>query len=212
MRTRWVFSVLALTLLLAISSLASTIVIGPFPDFAGWVEKSASVTLNTSVKFHIPWDGNISITDKITVRVTVRIPVFTPTYVRITTINVNQIVDPLSFFDIYAYDLDPLNPGTNLTGFNALDPELVPLSSETFIGVSGTEYSAPVQEAYLGDLPTMFPDFNLSAFANGDPGSIVYVAGPAEIPFADVPEPCTLGLLTLGAWAVMKRQTAFRIF
>jgi hypothetical protein len=193
---------IGVTLLLAVPSMAGVLTFGPYPDFAGYVTQTSSITLPTSytASVHIPFDGNINIhiTDRITVRVTTSVPVYVPSYVRIKIFGDPQIEDPLSFFDIYARDLDPMNPGTHLTGFSPTNPELIPLSAETFIGVSGTEYPAPVQAVYVGDLPMVVPDFDLSAFAGADPGSIVFLAGPGNIPLADVPEPASLALLALG--------------
>jgi hypothetical protein len=201
MSIRLMSVIVVVTLLFTAPVTAGVVTLGPFPDFAGYVNETVSVTLDTSGTVHIPWDGNIKISDKITVRVTRPVPVYVPSYVRITIVGDPQIQDPLSFFDIYAQDLDPSNPGSTLSGFNASDPELIPLSSETFIGLSGTGYPAPVQAVYLSDLPMVVPDFDLSAFAQGDPGSIVYLAGPGNVPSADaiVPEPSTIALLVVAA-------------
>jgi hypothetical protein len=208
MRTRILFLAVALTSLLAMNSTAGVITFGPVRDFAGWEYVATSVVVPTEFTstFHIPGDGNVSIHlhDSITVRVTQAVPIYVPSYVRIKIVGDPQIEDPLSFFDIYAKDLNPGNPGTSLSGFNASNPELIPLSAEKFIGLSGTEYPAPVQALYLADLSLVFPDFDLSAFSQGDPGSIVYVAGPGNVPSADaiepdVPEPSTVVFLGLGA-------------
>jgi hypothetical protein len=205
MRSRILFLAVALTLLLAIPSTAGTITFGPVPDFAGYMYVTSNVVVPTEFNstFHIPFDGNVSIHihDSINVRVTTAVPIYVPSYVRIKIVGDPVIEDPLSFFDIYAQDLNPSNPGTSLTGFNAANPEIIPLTAERFIGLSGTEYPAPVQAVYLGDLPSLLPDFDLSAFAGGNPSSIVYVAGPGSIPSADaiVPEPSTLVLLGVGA-------------
>jgi hypothetical protein len=197
MRIRLLLLAVATTLLFAPPASAGTITLGPFPDFAGFMNVTSSVVVNTYGTVHIPWDGNIVIRDKITVRVTHPVPIFVPSYVRIKIFGDPQIEDPLSFFDIYAKDLNPAIPGTSLSGFSPTDPELIPLTSETFIGLSGTEYPAPVQAVYLGDLPYIVPDFDLSAFANGNPNTIVYLAGPGNVPAADavVPEPSTIALL-----------------
>jgi hypothetical protein len=217
MRTKIMYLATAITLLFAVHSTAGTITYGPYPDFAGYLTQTSSMTLPTvfNANIHIPGDGNITIgiTDRITVRVTRPVPVYVPSYVRINIVGDPEILDPLSFFDIYAQDLDPEDPGTSLTGFNATTPELIPLSSETFIGVSGMQYPSPVQAVYLGDLPLIFPDFDLSAFAGGDPGSIVYLAGPGNVPLADaiVPEPGTVILLCgalfgIGGFTLVRRR------
>jgi hypothetical protein len=206
MRIRLMFLAIAMTLLLALPGTAGTITFGPYPDFAGYLIQTSSVTLPTAfnANISIPGDGDITIgiTDRITVRVTKPVPVYVPSYVRIKIVGDPVIEDPLSFFDIYAQDLNPGNPGASLTGFNATSPELIPLSSETFIGVSGTEYPSPVQAVYVGDLASVLPDFDLSAFSGGDPNSIVYVAGPGNIPLADVPEPATLALLCCALFGI----------
>ncbi|MGA2798205.1 MAG: PEP-CTERM sorting domain-containing protein [Thermoguttaceae bacterium] len=215
MRNRIIFLAVAMTLLFALPSRAGTITFGPYPDFAGYVTQTSSFTLPTVFyeNIHIPFDGNITIgiTDHVTVRVTTLVPVYVPSYVRIKILGDPEIVDPLSFFDIYAQDLDPEDPGTTLTGFNATNPELIPLSAETFIGVSGMQYPAPVQTVLVGDLAGLLPDFDLSAFSGANPNSIVYLAGPGNIPLADVPEPATLILLCcalfgFGGFAVVKRR------
>jgi len=205
---RFIVPAVAMTLVVALPGTAGVVTLGPFPDFAGWVNQTSSITLDTGGIVHIPWDGDIAIRDQITVRVTRPVPVYVPSYVRIKIFGDPQIEDPLSFFDIYAQDLDPGNPGTLLTGFNPTNPELIPLSSERFIGLSGTEYPAPVQAVYVGDLPSLLPDFNLSAFAGGNPSSIVYLAGPGLVPAADavVPEPATLSLLALGGLGALLRR------
>jgi hypothetical protein len=209
MRTRILFLAVALTSLLALNSTAGVITFGPVRDFAGWEYVATSVVVPTEFTstFHIPGDGNVSIHlhDSITVRVTQAMPIYVPSYVRIKIVGDPQIEDPLSFFDIYAQDLDPDNPVTKLSGFTAQSPELIPLSAEKFIGVSGTEYYAPVQAIYLGDLPSVVPDFDLSAFSHGDPGSIVYLAGPGNVPLADatVPEPAAIVFLGLGATSLL---------
>ncbi len=212
MRTQVLLAAIAVPLFLATPVAAGTITFGPYPDFAGWEEVTSSVTIPTefTATIHIPFDGNITlhIHDWEIVRVTRRVPVYVPTYVRIKIFGDPIIEDPLSFFDIYAKDLDPDHPGTSLTGFNAADPELIPLSYERFVGASGTEYPAPVQALYVGDLPFVVPDFDLSAFAQADPGSIVYLAGPGNIPLADAPEPATLSLLAVGALALVRRRRA----
>ena len=210
MRIRFLFSAVALTLLFALPCTAGMLTFGPYPDFAGWVNQTSSITLPTvfDATIQIPLDDSIhiSLTDRITVRVTKSVSVFVPSYVRIKIVGDPEIEDPLSFFDIYAQDLDPANPGTNLTGFSATNPELIPLSSEMFIGLSGTEYPAPVQALFLGDLPALLPDFDLSAFAGGNPNSIVFIGGPGQVPAADaiVPEPATLGLLLIGGLALLR--------
>ena len=173
MCARSLFLAVALTLLFALNTTAGTITFGPVPDFAGYLTQTSTMLVPTEFTstFHIPGDGYVSIHihDSMYVRVTTPVPVFVPSYVRIKIIGDPQIEGPLSFFDIYAQDLDPVNPGTNLTGFNATNPEIIPLTAERFIGVSGTEYMAPVQAVYLSQLSSVVPDFDLSAFSGGDP-------------------------------------------
>ena len=59
---------------------------------------------------------------------------------------------------------------------------------------------------FVGDLGTFLPDFDLSAFTGADPGSIVYVAGPGNMPLADVPVPASFALLTLGGLVACRRR------
>jgi len=210
MRMQVLFLAVALALLFPLAATAGTLTFGPYSDFAGWEEVTSFVVVPTeyTASIHIPYDGNVNIHiyDAISVRVTKRVAVYVPSYVRIKIFGDPQIEDPLSFFDIYAQDLDPESPGTVLSGFNPTAPELIPLSAETFFGASGTQYYAPVQAVYVGDLASVVPDFDLSAFSQGNPNSIVYLAGPGLIPLADTPEPATLSLLALGGLALLRRR------
>ncbi len=215
MHTKIMFLATAVSMLFAVQCGAGVITFGPYPDFAGYLTQTTMMSINSSfnANIQIPNDGNINIgmTDHMYARVMRPVAVYVPSYVRIHIVGDPQVIDPLSFFDIYAQDLDPDDPGTSLSGFNASDPEFIPLSQETFIGASGMEYSGPVQAVYLGNMAALVPDFDLSAFAGGDPGSIVYLAGPCNVPLADVPEPCTLTLLCgvmfgIGGFKLFRRR------
>ncbi len=164
---------------------------GPFPDYKGTVKTSVSLTISTKFTktISIPFDGTIriSINDKITVKVTVPVPVFVPTYITVVSsvgVPFNQETDNVLLTDIFALDMAPdLDPeGSQLTGFHPLFPELEPLPSpcgdEFFIGNSGTEYQAHLNITIpIGELQDFLgPQYDLSAFLGGDPGSIVYVS------------------------------------
>lgn len=109
----------------------------------------------------------------------------------------------LTLVDIWAKDLNPpwLSP-LRQTGFDPINPEMVPAGPENFIGRSGTLYPAPLVATTLADLPSLLPGYDLSPF-EGDPMSIVYVA-QASVPASDfnapatIPEPGTLTLLGIG--------------
>jgi hypothetical protein len=107
--------------------------------------------------------------------------------------------------DIYATDLGGALGGPDgdvplLTGFDPVDPQIVPISIEEFIGNSGTIYPSDLETVTLGDLGALLPGYDLSQFV-GDPNSIVYVA-QATVPLSDitttVSEPTTLGVLLVG--------------
>jgi len=165
---------------------------GPFPDYKGTVKTSVSKTINTKFTkaITLPIIGTkirISVNDKITVKVTVPVPIFVPTYIKVVSsvaVPFDPETDDVLLTDIVARDMAPdLYPeGSQLTGFDPLFPELEPLpppcGDEIFIGNSGTEYQAHLNETvHLQDLQGFLgPEYDLSAFLGGDPNSIVYVS------------------------------------
>lgn len=104
---------------------------------------------------------------------------------------------------IYGMADTPIGAGLETTGFDPLSPEMTPVSGETIIGLSGTEYSSFFASGPtpLSNLSSLIgdPDFDLSAF-QGDPSSVVYVFR-TSLPVSDlpIPEPASLVLLALGA-------------
>ncbi len=205
-------------LLIAFASTCSrAIPIGPFLDFKGTIPSNPVTVVIPSflgLMISIPFDGGIGIGIDDTQSFTVGsfpVPVFGATYVDLFSsadVPFNPQTDPLRITDIFALDLDPQGNANTvmLTGFNANAPQIVPASPETFIGVSGTIYTADVNvTSTIGNLPALLPGFDLSAFG-GDPNSIVYVA-QTTVPAHDamVPEPASpllvasaLGLLLVG--------------
>jgi hypothetical protein len=118
---------------------------------------------------------------------------------------------------IYGQALTPVGSGgLDTTGFNALSPEMTPVSGETIIGTSGTEYqsffaSGPTA---LSTLPSLFPSFDLSYF-KGDSSSVVY-AFQTFVPTSDlpVPEPLTIvaiGMGIAGLGGYVRRRTASKL-
>jgi hypothetical protein len=197
-----------LSLVCAVPGKAGVIFVGPFPDFAGTLTVTASVTVLTggTAIIPIPFDGTIRITirDRVTLRVNATVPVFVPTFLA-TTICGDPDVCALQVADVWAMDLNPGGGTLSLTGFDPVNPQITPLSQEMFIGGSGTAYPATMVPTTLANLPSALPGFDLSAFS-GNPNSIVYVA-QTDLPPSDfVPEPGTfvvsaaagLGLLGYG--------------
>ena len=200
---------------------ASALKLGPFPDFKGFVFESKKVTLETFLgvdlrKFGLCFKCGIKDSRDFTIKIPV--PVFASTYIDIKVTLGN--VDPNSqvvLTDVWSLDLNPSGNPDDVplqTGFNAIDPQIVPLSDELFIGrKTGTIYTSFLNvTSTLADLPTLLPGYDLSVFT-GDPNSIVYVS-QALVPAFDVgeciPEPSTvlslLALGTLGAASTLKRQ------
>ena len=130
---------------------------------------------------------------------------------------------------IYGQAYTPIGTGLETTGFTAASPEMTPVSGETIIGLSGTEYtsfwaSGPTALSDLG--PTLLlgdggttgsilGDFDLSDF-QGDPTSVVYMF-QTYVPDSDieapVPEPLTMvalgmGIASLGGYIRRRRLTA----
>jgi hypothetical protein len=191
-------------------SKAGVIFVGPFPDFAGTLTVTASVTVLTggTAVVPIPFDGTLRITirDRLTLGVSVTVPVFVPTFLA-TTICGDPDVCALHVADVWAFDLNP--GGTlSLTGFDPASPQITPLSQEMFIGGSGTAYPAPMVATTLANLPAALPGFDLSAFS-GNPNSIVYVAQRDLPPNDFVPEPGTFilsGASVLGLLGYLWRR------
>lgn len=205
---------------------ANTITVGPVPDFKGIKTVTAKTTIPTG--FEIPlsfgiWgydlcSFNIDLTDKIDVKINIPVPVFAASYWTIEYPDEWDITQPLfadlveyfgsdsnyaTVVDIWAMDSNPSGEEIVLEGFNPTDPELVPLSDETFIGISDTEYIASVFESTVSNLTSLFPGYDLSAFDGVEGTDIVYVA-QTFIPVNDsgslqcIPEPSTSLLFGIG--------------
>lgn len=77
---------------------------------------------------------------------------------------------------VYGIAQDPNDPEMRLTGFNAANPEITPLSEENIYSQFGTHYTSFSQETVLlSEIGGVLPDHDLSVFAGGDPNSILYV-------------------------------------
>jgi hypothetical protein len=89
---------------------------------------------------------------------------------------------------MYGLDMDPTSSTLQLTGFTPDEALGIRFSDEQFFGQSGTAYpGTSLGTLALGELPVMFPDFELSPLV-GDPSSLVYVF-QTTMPLADVPVP-----------------------
>jgi hypothetical protein len=197
--------------------------LGPFPDGYHVVNVGVNVTVTTSFNatFHIPFDGNytISISDFASLTVTTQVPVVEFSYITINTIPAtafNPATDNVTLTDITA--LATGGPNDLLgTGFNPGNPEAV-VNSETFVGLSSTNYLTTTTPVTLGNLGSTVPGFDTSGIT-GDPNSLVYVSQvtlPAtEADINAVPEPWTVtgagtaALFGSGcAWRRRRRRTA----
>ena len=113
---------------------------------------------------------------------------------------------------IYGHDLNPPHQGPSTqpsmaaTGFDPINPEVLAAANETFISPSNIVYDAhSIQARTLADLPGLFSDpVDLSPFS-GDPSGIFYVF-QTTLPASVIPEPASLGLLSLGAVALLRRR------
>ena len=166
---------------------AESTTFGPIPDFKGFMDVPMMRTIDTWIGINapIPFDGRLKIgrPDRITVQITVPVPIFAATYIKVETsaaVPFNRETDEIVLTDVWAVDLQPgLDPCEVplLTGFNPASPEMVPLSFEEFIGLSGTVYSAVAEAFPLGMLPLLLPEYDLEKFMmQGNPSSMVYVA------------------------------------
>lgn len=132
------------------------------------------------------------------------------TYYKVS-VHGDPIIDSIQFTDIWGMSSDP--SGGLTTGFDPIDPEMVPLSDEEFISHTGATFPAPIVVSTLANLPALLPGFDLSIFT-GDPNSIVYVAQSGDLPAADFicPEPSGFWLLAGSLLAIIvrvRRRAAF---
>ena len=118
---------------------------------------------------------------------------------------------------IYGIDQNPSGQALQLTGVDPTDPEFAPSSSETIFGNSGTPYvSSSAFTVPIASLSEVLgPGYDLSAFAGGDPNSLVYgfqttVSG-CDFLTSSVPEPGTLvcfaeAMAMLGGLFIWRRR------
>lgn len=86
---------------------------------------------------------------------------------------------------VYGIDLTPEAEQPSLTGFNPVEPQLVPVSVETIFSRFGPIYeSEPHMTIPLGEIGALLPGHDLSWFALGDPGTVLYVF-QVMAPFTD---------------------------
>lgn len=116
----------------------------------------------------------------------------------------NQPSGDMVITTVYGIDIDPGSVAMMLTGFNPANPEMLPLTGETFYSQAGTAYNSFFQSGVLlDDLADVLPGHDLSPFANGRPGSLLYVFR-TEVPVNQfvaaqlISEPGTPALLLLG--------------
>ena len=200
--------IVCFTLTLTYSQPSEATTFGPFPDFKGFQNIAVPITIDTflGVNLSIPFDGSIQIgvKDSRTFNVTVPVPIFAATYVNVTTTMADPFdpqTDDLLLTDVWAFDLNPTGDPNDilLTGFDPLDPEILPLSDEVFIGRSGTIYPTSLNvTSTIANLGALLPGYDLTAFT-GNPDSIVYVS-QGSMPASDavVPEPSSFTLVVTG--------------
>jgi hypothetical protein len=222
----------AIVLCLAISTNAGAVTID-VPDFKGIAKGTATIDQETGGFFNVPVEAlcpacgilslffHIDIDEKDTRKVTITfpVPIFTTTVITISTPPIWQFVPPtpreaINFFrttnvpieitNITGIDLNPTGNIMLMNGFNSLAPEFIPASNETWIGMSGDTFSAPMNAITVGNLPTSLPNVDLSGiFAAADPSSTVYVStitAPLQefVTVTELPEPATWLLFTIG--------------
>ncbi|CAG0995256.1 hypothetical protein PHYC_02522 [Phycisphaerales bacterium] len=109
---------------------------------------------------------------------------------------------------VYGIDLTPGAPQVSLTGFDPLNPQLVPLSGETIYSRFGTTYESVASLTLpLSNIGSILPGHDLSWFAGGDPGSTLY-AFQTYAPLDEflAPAPGSLALLGLGGVLAVRRR------
>lgn len=116
----------------------------------------------------------------------------------------NQPSGDMVITTVYGIDIDPTSAALMLTGFNAANPEMTPLTGETFYSRAGSSYNSFFQDSVLlADIGGVLPGHDLTPFANGAPGSLLYVFR-TEVPVNQfvaaqlISEPDTWALLLLG--------------
>jgi hypothetical protein len=205
---------------LSAQSLGGTFNIGPFPDYKETIIVNVpfEISVFVGISVSIPFDGTISIgkTIKRTVLVPTPTPIFAATYFNVPDPRqfVGQIYEDvfsasdIVITDIWALDLNPAGDpfDIQLTGFDPTDPEMVPLSDQSIVGQSGTEYFSSLNiTTTLGDLSSQFPDLELSGFS-GDSDLIVYVSQTTVPGFDIIPSPGTLGIFALSPVVAVGRR------
>jgi hypothetical protein len=193
---------------------AGDIIIGPYPDGKVLMVKSATATIDSF------WNQTVMIngkpyqatgTDHREFQVLLTVPVAVSSYLVIPA-NFQLGTSTVTLTDVYGVDINPSGPMSPITatGFDAADPQIVPLGPESFVGASGQTYTADVNETTtLGNLPSVLPGYDLSEFS-GDPDSIVYVSqatAPANEFLSSVPEPSTAAMI-VGAILVLLARRA----
>jgi hypothetical protein len=230
MRIFWAFVRILIPTLLAInlcpgSSEAGTIIIGPGPDFRTSFDIPGGGILQFDVESNGKFEGSfggldyfICYNDEIEISATGTFTVYFDSYVELGIVGDPQFEPDVVLTDVIAMVAgDPANEVPLQTGFDPANPQVVPLTGETFIGTSEV-FPATVTAYTLAELPSVLPGFDLSKFV-GDPNSIVYLA-QATVPLAQcttcVPELSTWAMMLLGfsglgfaGWRARRRTAAF---
>ena len=189
---------------------AGTVVAALCADFGGTVGPGANIVINTAcLGVSLPPISLFTVRDQIRIAAPLPVRIFVASYAFGVIIGDPQL-QSLSLVDVYALDVTSGGGPLRLTGFSSSSPEITPLSNETFTGYTGVPYSAPVNATTVGQLSTLYPNLDFSAFG-GDPNSIVYTAQADVNPNDFVPEPGTSWSLAGGlACLVWLKRSAGR--
>jgi hypothetical protein len=170
-----------LTVALPAPSSRADVIIGPVPDGFKIVNVPVTIPIETFLGFDFRF-FRIGINDSRDFHFNVPVPVIVFSYIKVT------VVPPPLSQSMVVTDIAALALGgpTDLiaTGFNPLNPQVIPTSLETFTGNSGTIFTSDVNvTSTLGNLGSVLPGFDLTGFS-GDPNSIVFIS-QTTIPVGD---------------------------
>lgn len=199
---------------------AGVITLGPFPDYKETIIVNTPIDIDVFIglQLEIPFDGTISVgkTMRRTIQVPVPTPIFTATYYEVPNPlqHIGEVyrdvfnAADITITDIWALDLNPDGDPFDvaLTGFDPINPQMVPLNDQVIVGQDGVEYVADVNAVVtLADLPAFLPGYDLSSIS-GDDDLIVYVSQTTLPGQAIVPTPGVLGTLAFAGVIALRRS------